>query len=60
MTEQPDPRTEHAGVAAALTQLESSKDGVEDLDALPVAEHVERFHALHESLTAALAGIDGA
>ncbi len=32
--------------------------GLDDLDDVPVAEHVARFHALHESLTAALAGID--
>lgn len=57
MTEQPDPRTEHAGAPPAL---ESSTAALDGLDALPVAEHVARFHALHESMTAALAGIDGA
>lgn len=36
----------------------SAMDGLQDLDELPVADHVARFNAVHESLTAALAGID--
>ncbi|GLW93585.1 hypothetical protein [Actinokineospora globicatena] len=32
--------------------------GLDGLDALPVAEHVERFDAVHVALTAALASID--
>ena len=36
-------------------------DPFADLDALPVAEHVARFEAVHESLRARLAGepLDG-
>lgn len=45
-TDRPDP-----GVTEAL-------EGLTDLDVLPVAEHVERFEAVHESLAAALAAID--
>ncbi|PPK60494.1 hypothetical protein V5P93_001926 [Actinokineospora auranticolor] len=32
--------------------------GLEGLDGLPVAEHVERFDTVHIALTAALATID--
>ncbi|MGH3867743.1 MAG: hypothetical protein ACRDQ4_16740 [Pseudonocardiaceae bacterium] len=32
--------------------------GLEDLDELPTADHVARFSAVHNSLTAALSGID--
>ncbi len=38
--------------------IEDVLAGLDDLDDVPVAEHVARFHTLHESLTAALAGID--
>jgi len=38
--------------------IEDAVAGLDDLDALPVSEHVARFHALHEALTAALASID--
>ena len=38
--------------------IEDVLAGLDDLDAVPVIEHVARFHALHGSLTAALAGID--
>ncbi len=42
------------GVYAVDTALAT----LDDLDALPVAEHVARFAALHDELTAALASID--
>lgn len=42
---------ESACIAAAL-------EGLRDLDELPVVEHVARFDAVHESLTAALSTID--
>ncbi len=45
-TEAPD-----AGITETL-------EGLADLDALPVAEHVGRFEAVHEALSAALAAID--
>lgn len=38
--------------------VDAALAGLDDLDALPVAEHVERFAVLHDELTAALAGID--
>jgi hypothetical protein len=38
--------------------IEDVLAGLDDLDAVPVAEHVARFQALHESLTAALTSID--
>lgn len=50
MTPQP-PHSYAACVADAL-------EGLRDLDELPVAEHVARFNAVHELLTAALASID--
>ena len=49
MTSKPPPS--QAGIAEALT-------GLHDLDELPVADHVARFNAVHESLTAALSSID--
>jgi hypothetical protein len=49
MTSQPPPAD--TGIADALT-------GLQDLDELPTAEHVARFNAVHDSLTAALSSID--
>lgn len=43
-----DPR---AGIEDAVAALD-------DLDQLPVAEHVERFDAVHTELTVALSSID--
>lgn len=51
MTSPPDQPAPGAGISEAL-------EGLDDLDALPVAEHVERFDAVHESLSAALSRID--
>lgn len=45
---QADPR---AGIDEAVTRLE-------DLDRVPLAEHVERFDAVHTELTQALSSID--
>lgn len=53
MTSQP-PQPRRPYVARIADALE----GLRDLDELPVVEHVARFNAVHESLTAALAGID--
>ncbi|MDT7723602.1 MAG: hypothetical protein QOI21_178 [Actinomycetota bacterium] len=46
--EQADPR---AGIEDAVS-------GLEDLESLPLAEHVERFDAVHTELTVALSSID--
>lgn len=43
-----DPR---AGIEEAIA-------GLDELDDLPVAEHVERFDAVHTELTVALSSID--
>ncbi len=51
MSSQPTPPTPDGDV-------EDLRASLDDLDAVPVTEHVARFHALHESLTAALASID--
>ena len=51
MSSQPTP-------SAPGGDLEDLLAGLDDLDALDVTEHVARFHALHESLTAALATLD--
>ncbi|MDQ3885622.1 MAG: hypothetical protein M3308_01060 [Actinomycetota bacterium] len=51
MTAQPTP-------PAPDGDLENLLAGLDDLDALDVTEHVARFHALHESLTAALGTLD--
>lgn len=32
--------------------------GLDDLDRLPLAEHVDRFDAVHTELTSALSSID--
>ncbi|RZQ60310.1 hypothetical protein [Amycolatopsis suaedae] len=45
---QTDPR---AGIAEAVA-------GLDDLDSVPLAEHVERFDAVHTELTVALSSID--
>ncbi|MGH3988032.1 MAG: hypothetical protein ACRDTZ_12045 [Pseudonocardiaceae bacterium] len=49
MTTQPS--TSDTGITDALT-------GLQDLDELPTADHVARFNAVHDSLTAALSSID--
>lgn len=46
--EQTDPR---AGIDEAVA-------GLDDLATLPLAEHVERFDAVHTELTVALSSID--
>jgi hypothetical protein len=46
--QQTDPR---AAIAEAVA-------GLDDLDALPLTEHVERFDAVHTELTVALSSID--
>nr|WP_312871993.1 hypothetical protein [Amycolatopsis acididurans] len=46
--QQTDPR---AGIEEAMA-------GLDDLDQVPLAEHVERFDAVHTELTFALSSID--
>jgi hypothetical protein len=46
--QQADPR---AGIEEAMA-------GLEDLDRVPLGEHVERFDAVHTELTFALSSID--
>ncbi len=46
-----EPPLPDTGIADALT-------GLEDLDELPTADHVARFNAVHDSLSAALSSID--
>lgn len=59
MTSPPDqPRTDPCGTDAPDAGITETTEGLADLDALPVAEHVERFEAVHEALSAALASID--
>lgn len=38
--------------------IEQAMAGLEDLDRVPLAEHVERFDAVHSELTSALSAID--
>ena len=42
MTSQPTPPAPDGGIDGGIA-------GLDDLDAVPVTEHVARFHALHES-----------
>lgn len=46
--QQTDPR---AGIDEAVA-------GLDDLNAVPLAEHVDRFEAVHSELTVALSSID--
>jgi hypothetical protein len=50
MTSQPEP--------AILTGLTDSLAGLQGLDELPAADHVGRFRAVHDALTAALSSIE--
>lgn len=47
----PQPIGPRAGIDEAMA-------GIDGLDRLPLAEHVERFDAVHTQLTAALSSID--
>ncbi|MPY85752.1 MAG: hypothetical protein GEV00_21200 [Actinophytocola sp.] len=42
----------------ALASVTEAVRALDDLDQLPVAEHVERFDAVHTELTVALSSID--
>jgi hypothetical protein len=45
--------------AAAIAALQDSVADLDQLDDLPVADHVARYDALHGTLSEALAAIDG-
>ena len=47
----PQPSDPRAGIDEAMA-------GLDNLDRLPLAEHVERFDAVHTELTFALSSID--
>ncbi len=50
-----------SALTGALTEaLSRALAALDDLDALPVAEHVARFKAVHEEATRTLSTIDGA
>jgi hypothetical protein len=51
MTSQPPP-------SSTLTVITDALAGLQDLDELPTADHVARFSAVHNSLTAVLSSID--
>lgn len=40
------------------TRIATALEGLQDLDELPVVDHVTRFNAVHDALTAALSSID--
>jgi hypothetical protein len=42
----------------APASIADALKGLQDIEELPVADHVDRFNAVHESLTAALSHID--
>lgn len=44
--------------AVPASEITDALADLQDLDALPTAEHAERFRAVHEALTAALSRID--
>jgi len=44
--------------SSTLTGITDALAGLQDLDELPTADHVARFSAVHNSLTAALSSID--
>ncbi|HVW40096.1 MAG TPA: hypothetical protein VHC18_01985 [Amycolatopsis sp.] len=50
-SEQPQQTDPRAGIEEAMT-------GLDDLDGVPLTEHVERFDAVHTELTFALSSID--
>lgn len=48
-----------AAPGAGRAEVDAAVAALAGLDELPVADHVARFTALHEALTAALAAVDG-
>lgn len=47
-----------SGSSPAESSVAAALEGLQDLDELPVVDHVARFNAVHEALTTALSGID--
>ncbi|MCP2261274.1 hypothetical protein LX15_004995 [Streptoalloteichus tenebrarius] len=61
MTPEPTPTPAVLGAAPGAEQraaIEEALSALGALDALPVAEHVARFDAVHAALTDALSAID--
>lgn len=52
------PPTHQPPAPATSADLEAALEGVHDLGALPLAEHVTRFNTLHDSMITALAAVD--
>jgi hypothetical protein len=48
-----------AGTESTVAALQASVAELDQLDDLPVADHVTRYDALHGTLSEALAAIDG-
>ena len=46
------------GAVMGVDSIHAALIGIEDLDAVPLAEHVGRFDAVHSALTDALSAID--
>jgi hypothetical protein len=58
-TPPPRPAAEQPVDAAAVTaDIEDAVEGLHGLEALPLAEHVDRFDNAHAALTDALSRID--
>ena len=55
----PAERIPDGGAPGEVTGLAGSVAALDQLAALPVAEHVARYDALHRELSDALASIDG-
>ena len=51
------PETDSLGQPALADSLRAQVVGLDELDELPVADHIERYEALHDELHAALRGI---
>lgn len=47
------------GADGPVVAVNRELDRLEELDDLPIAEHVERFEAVHAALADALSGVDG-
>jgi hypothetical protein len=54
----PPPAQVPAEPADPRAGIEEAVSGLDDLENLPLSEHVERFDAVHTELTVALSSID--
>jgi hypothetical protein len=53
-----DPDDNGARPADTISAIEDAVAGLDELDTLPVAEHVARFDAVHVALNVALSTVD--